>query len=357
MEPKRRRSGNRPAAGPPPALTQSVACGAGAALLVNAGLLSPWLARAVWRGGLLVVAAAAGARWLSRLAAWGAAAEGRLPTGVGGAGGAGTAPATTPALRSLKWAGGRTGGGTRAAGALVALAVALWGAGNGFLLPGRRVVPVLTYHRVARRLRPGYPVPTTPPEEFAWQVKWLAARGYRTVTPDRLWREDGSLPAKPLLLTFDDGWRDNLAAARVLRRHGFRAAIFVVTGELGRPLKLSPDDLRALDRDGFLVGSHTVTHPYLDRLSEAERWREIYESRRSLESLLGHRVEFFASPYGSADLAPGLTDQLRRAGYRFAFASHNFGLNTLPPRRWAVRRLLVPSHPLLARLEFLLLLW
>ncbi len=319
-------------------------------MLVNAGLLSPWLARAAWRGGTVLLAGVAAARGLARLTGRLAGARRSLPAGACTV----EAGVLEPAGSGLVPAGRDR---TRAVGTLVTLAVAFWGAANGFLPPGRRTVPVLTYHRMAVPPRRGYPVPTTSPADFAWQIEWLASRGYRTVNPDRLERADETLPAKPLIITFDDGWRDNLDAARLLRRYGFSGIIFVVTGEIGRPLKLDAAQLRSLERDGFLIGSHTVTHPHLDCLPAEARWRELLDSRRFLEDLLGHRVELFASPYGSSDLTPGLAALIHQAGYRWAFASHNFGLNIVPPHPWAVRRLLVPSHPLLARLEFLLLLW
>jgi peptidoglycan/xylan/chitin deacetylase (PgdA/CDA1 family) len=237
------------------------------------------------------------------------------------------------------------------------LALAVWGAGDGFLLPGQRVVPVLTYHRVTQPLRRRYPVPVTSPSDFAWQMAWLATHGYRTIDPERLTGARGAWPPKPMVITFDDGWRDNLGAARVMRRHGYTGVVFVVSGDLGRSLTLRPADLGTLERLGLRVGSHTVTHPHLDRLDEAARRRELLTSRLALERLLGHPVDLFASPYGSADLTPDLAALARRTGYRLAFASHNFGLNASAPSPYAVRRVLIPSNRLLARLEFLALLW
>lgn len=327
---------------------------AGAAGLVNAGFLSPWLARGLAAGGLLLVAGSAAAWWLTRVLP----ATRRRPLTTSRTGtAAALLPGVLPGSSSPdRWTA------ARAAGVAAALTLALEGAYSGFLLPGRQVVPVLTYHRVARHLRRPYPVPVTSPGEFAWQLAWLKSHGYRTVSPGYLLGEGdrgegGRGPAKPLLLTFDDGWRDNLVAARLMRRQGYTGTIFVVTGELGRPLMLTAPQLQELDRAGFTIGSHTVNHLHLDRLGEARRWRELHASRLALERLLGHPVEVFASPYGSSDLTPDLARLARRAGYRLAFASHNFGLNTAPPSRFAVRRLLVSSHPLLARLEFVLFLW
>lgn len=294
-------------------------------MFVNLGLLSPWFAQAAWRAGLMVAAGV----WLLRHLG---------------------PKEQEPAKGSdVAWDFWRVAG---------LAGLFWWGATTGFLLPGTSVVPVLTYHRVTVPPDRPYPVPTVRPDDFAWQMSWLDSHGYRTVAPETLLAPNRpGLPKKPLLITFDDGWRDNLTAARIMRGHAFTGTIFVVTGDLGRPLMLGTQDLLRLEASGMSIGSHTVSHPHLERLGEVERRTELTTSRERLAGLLGHPVDLFASPYGALDLSPRTLELIRQAGYRLAFASHNFGLNVGGPRPLEVRRLLVPGNPWLARLEFTLLLW
>jgi peptidoglycan/xylan/chitin deacetylase (PgdA/CDA1 family) len=305
-------------------------------VLVNAGLLSARLAQMVWG---LFLAMEAGREVAGRLSA------SSRPSSRSLAAGGGTSPVRPPAASPPSlWL------------ALLAAGLALFGLAAGFRLPGPPTVPVLTYHRIVAAPRRGYPVPTVPPAEFARQLDWLRSRGYHTVSPGYL-LAPGPAPGRPLIITFDDGWRDNVAAATLLRQRGFTGVIFVVTGSVGRPLTLTADQLRTLDRHGFTIAAHTVTHPHLDRLTPPQRLAELRQSRLYLERLLGHQVEFFAYPYGSTDLASGSATLVREAGYRLAFASHAFGLNANFLRPSAVRRVLVPSHPWLARLTLFLLLY
>jgi len=98
-------------------------------------------------------------------------------------------------------------------------------------------LPVLLYHHVGPP-RPGVvPGLTVSPERFERHVRWLARRGYTGICPADWvrWRREGKgLPDKPVLLTFDDGYVDLVEhALPVLRRYGFGAAVYVVTGQFG----------------------------------------------------------------------------------------------------------------------------
>ncbi|MGE5508610.1 MAG: polysaccharide deacetylase family protein [Chitinophagales bacterium] len=307
------------------------------AALVNAGLFSARLAQLLWAAFLTIEAAV----WLGRRLAARFARPAGVPVTAAGGG-----PSLPPAAAAPGpfWL------------TVLAAALALFGLASGFRLPGPPVVPVLTYHRVATPPRRRYPVPTVAPAEFAREIDWLKSRGYRCVSPGYL-LAPGRVAGRPLVITFDDGWRDNLAAAAVLRQRGFSGVIFVVTGSIGRPLALTAAQLRALDREGFTIAAHTVTHPHLDRLSRPARLAELRQSRLQLQRLLGHRVDYFAYPYGSTDLSPDSGRLIQEAGYRLAFASHAFGLNVNFLYPGAVRRIVVSRNPLLARVELTLLLW
>jgi peptidoglycan/xylan/chitin deacetylase (PgdA/CDA1 family) len=193
-------------------------------------------------------------------------------------------------------------------------------------LPRRTVeLPILMYHRInvvtshtpaaSRGL-------TVHPAVFARQMSWLARHGYRTVTQrelfDALFR-GRSLGPRPILITFDDGYRDvYYKASPVLQRLGFRATAYVISGRVsnGDPSFLTWSMLRGLESRGIEVASHTVHHRDLTSLSTPAALHELTNSRRTLERELGHPVQWLAYPFGRYD--GRITQLARRAGYVLA---------------------------------------
>lgn len=167
-------------------------------------------------------------------------------------------------------------------------------------------VPILMYHYV--RPEPGANDPigqdlSVSPEHFAEQMAWLAAQGYTTLTISELEaarQGEIGLPPKPVVLTFDDGYRDFYTAAfPLLKRYGFKATVFVVTGFVDQPRYVTWDMLGEMDRSGLVeIGSHTVSHVELPSLSDAQATRELTESKQALERHLGHPVPSFCYPSG-----------------------------------------------------------
>jgi peptidoglycan/xylan/chitin deacetylase (PgdA/CDA1 family) len=178
-------------------------------------------------------------------------------------------------------------------------------------LPNRTLdVPILMYHRIDV-LRPSLPAITrsltVAPADFAAQMRWLKAHGFHAVTQQQLFAalEHGkALPASPILITFDDGYRDVLKnAAPVLHRLGMPATAYVITGRISGPdvSFFSWAQLHALEQDGIEVGSHTVHHAELPGLSDPAALQELIQSRLALERHLHHPVQWFAYPAGRFD--------------------------------------------------------
>ena len=139
-------------------------------------------------------------------------------------------------------------------------------------------------------------------------------------------------------MTFDDAYRSVLDALPTLRGLGLPATVFVATGFAdagGRPLDVPElaaeataqpdelatmtwDELRTIAGDGVAIGSHTVSHAHLPRLSDAELDRELGEARGRVEDEIGGPCRLFAYPYGEHD--ERVQDAVRRAGYEAAFA-------------------------------------
>jgi len=223
-------------------------------------------------------------------------------------------------------------------GALV-LAQALAAAGRG------PKVPTLTYHHV-RDLQPGDP-PTLrniscPPELFAAHLRLLRERGFQTVTfldLQAFLEGRATLPQRPVVLTFDDGYDDHWSAFQELERQGMKGVFFVVTSALGAPGRLSREQVKAMAGRGMEIGSHSVSHVDLRGLRRKRQQEEVQASKRALEELLGRPVISFCYPGGASS---ALTSSvLAEAGYWFArtteggtsrIAGRNFELGTITLR-------------------------
>jgi peptidoglycan/xylan/chitin deacetylase (PgdA/CDA1 family) len=200
-------------------------------------------------------------------------------------------------------------------------------------------LPVFMYHHV------GPPSPgtiaclTVSPEKFERQVRWLARRGFVGIRPSDwlAWLRNGSSPAKkPILLTFDDGYADIADyALPILCHHGFSAAVYIVTGQLGGTNAwdevqgsgthrlLTAERIRYWAAQGIEFGAHSRTHADLTKLSAAGLAGEISGSKNDLESLLGSPVISFAYPYGKFNQH---VSDFTRGEYELAFATER-GLN------------------------------
>jgi hypothetical protein len=141
----------------------------------------------------------------------------------------------------------------------------------------------------------------------------------RELRDDSTWDGGHSNPLRTLV-TFDDGWAGSFeAAGPILKSCGARAIVFVTTGLIGKPLFFTPRQLQALSDEVFEIGSHTVTHPFLNELPEPAIRRELMDSRRCLEDLLGRPVETISIPNGAIDRR--VRSCAQEAGYRFIFTS------------------------------------
>ena len=183
----------------------------------------------------------------------------------------------------------------------------------------RTPVPVLMYHVV------GTPPPSAPYPDlfvsrqvFAAQVAALARAGYQAITLDRMWQAwhgRATLPARPIVLTFDDGYRGDFGAAMpILRRHHWPGVLNLLVANLHRHgWGLKTWMVRRMIRSGWEVDSHTLTHPNLTTVSPQQLWNEVHGARVVLRRLFHVPVRFFCYPSGAYDGA--VIAAVRRAGY------------------------------------------
>jgi peptidoglycan/xylan/chitin deacetylase (PgdA/CDA1 family) len=210
------------------------------------------------------------------------------------------------------------------------------GAANGHL---QRTLRVLMYHKINDVPENSVTVPTS---LFDEQMAQLGELGYRPISVDDVlayYVDRVPLPPRAVLITFDDGYRDNLEnAVPILRRYGYPAVIFVPIGYLdgSRPLPhdehlatrgvvnrtLDWAELHELEGQGIRIESHGIGHRPLADLEVDEATREIVLSKLRLEERLGRRVRAFAYVKGSeAHYRPVHLSLLRQAGYDLAFTS------------------------------------
>ena len=125
---------------------------------------------------------------------------------------------------------------------------------------------------------------------------------------------------KPVIITFDDGYRDFFTDAfPLLKKYDMRATIYVVSDFLDKPNYLTTDMLKqiATDSAGLItIGAHTRRHVSLPLLSKDVAWEEIYGSKTGLETLLKIPVKHFSYPYGSYNQE--VEDLVSRAGFATA---------------------------------------
>jgi peptidoglycan/xylan/chitin deacetylase (PgdA/CDA1 family) len=134
------------------------------------------------------------------------------------------------------------------------------------------------------------------------------------------------LPTRPVMITFDDGYRDVLwNAAPTLSRLDMPATAYVITGRVSGPDPsfLTWPELGMLEASGVTVGSHTVHHLEIPFLSTSEALAELEQSRKALERHLHHPVQWFAYPGGAEDARAERL--VREAGYVLAVTTRPGG--------------------------------
>jgi len=165
---------------------------------------------------------------------------------------------------------------------------------------------------------PGYVRYILPRASFQSQVNWLRQSGWRGLSVSEALNFSNE---KSVAITFDDGCEtDLMAAAPTLKEAGFNATFYVTAGPIGQPGYLSPEQLRELSSLGFEIGCHSMTHSYLDELDQAALKREISDSGKQLEDLIGKRIEHFSCPGGRYNAQTIAV--VREAGYRSMATSH-----------------------------------
>jgi peptidoglycan/xylan/chitin deacetylase (PgdA/CDA1 family) len=192
-------------------------------------------------------------------------------------------------------------------------------------------LPILSYHNVARAPKDApFKLLYVSPDSFERQLWTLRRLGLRGVcTSEGMARLNNGTSRGCVVLTFDDGYADTLTtAAPLIKRYGFGATCYVVSGALGTYNRWDAEYLRerkpVMSRDqldqwlaaGMEVGSHSISHQRLHELPREIARYEIAESRTALRNVLGVSIEHFAYPFGH--FTADIVELVRDAGYSSA---------------------------------------
>jgi len=179
-------------------------------------------------------------------------------------------------------------------------------------------IPVLCYHVVSTTPSGRYQLSLA---KFQEQMAYLASNGFTTLSMDEYYSImtlQTPAPAKPIVLTFDDGTADFVThVVPVLRQYGFKATQFAVSGWVNNAGYLTSAQLQSLAAEGYDIQNHTVTHNDLSTMTYADAYAEVSGADGFITSVTGKKPEFLAYPYGRTDATA--QQALRDVGVKMAF--------------------------------------
>lgn len=183
-------------------------------------------------------------------------------------------------------------------------------------------VPIVAYHSVRAYIKgestyqDAYDIT---PELLEEQLKYIRDHGYTTITfADVIANfEHGTpLPPKPVILSFDDGWRNEYEHAfPLLKKYNMKGTFFIFTNPINRKEHwMTWDEIKEMEAAGMEIGGHSRTHPMLTKIeTDAALDKEISGSKKIIENHLGHPIYAFAYPFGLEN--ERVRGAVGRAGY------------------------------------------
>ena len=158
------------------------------------------------------------------------------------------------------------------------------------------------------------------PKQFESQLHYLKKNGWTSFTMSEAYEKRHKLPEKSVVLTFDDGYQDNLInALPLLKKYGFKATLYLVNDRFDRDWsvyrklknkgaglkeepKLKDTEVELMIQSGLIeIGSHTLTHANLPALEEKQKRVEICKSKQMIEEQFSLECTSFAYPFGMYD--------------------------------------------------------
>lgn len=207
---------------------------------------------------------------------------------------------------------------------------------------------VLLYHSVTEKLVENeWEENTIPKELLDRQMKYLADKKYNIMNCKKAIRyakEDREFPAKTIVISFDDGYKNFYTnALPILKKYNFCATLFLGVNLLcdysNDAQYLSRQEIMNIKKTGLIdFGCHGITHRILSTLDEEELNGEIVGAKQKLEDLTESKIALFAYPFGhSASYNTNVIEKIKSAGFIGAFTTI-FGLNDFRRNHFLLRR-------------------
>jgi peptidoglycan/xylan/chitin deacetylase (PgdA/CDA1 family) len=211
----------------------------------------------------------------------------------------------------------------------------------------KKQVPVLCYHHI-REPKPGQSETmksySVSPAQFAEQMKALKDSGYETILPNQLYNylvHDGPLPAKPVMLTFDDTDEEQFSIGyKEMKKYGFKGVFFIMTISINRPRYMTKEQLKQLADEGNAVESHTWDHHMVTKYQGDDWEKQFVKPRKTIEDITGKPATYFAYPFGLWNQRA--IPELKKAGFKMAFSLSTKRDSTEP--LYTIRRMIVPGQ-------------
>jgi peptidoglycan/xylan/chitin deacetylase (PgdA/CDA1 family) len=128
--------------------------------------------------------------------------------------------------------------------------------------------------------------------------------------------------------SFDDGGKLDLKVAELLKKYDLNGTFYIVLDWIGQEGYLNWEDIKQLDKEGFEIGSHTITHPSdLKMVFDEQLHYEIQNSKDLLETALGHKIASFCYPRGRAD--ERVKNKVKESGYKTARGTGKVGITSV----------------------------
>jgi peptidoglycan/xylan/chitin deacetylase (PgdA/CDA1 family) len=228
--------------------------------------------------------------------------------------------------------------------AVIVAVVAL--TGGVLYVRAKYVLPIAMYHSVQPQVPAGNRLIVST-RTFDRQMAFLKKHRYNVLSLEAAARAlagHARIPARAVVVTFDDGNEDNyIYAYPILKKYGLPATIFVIVEDIGKPGRLTLAQIREMRASGLITfGSHSLTHPFLEQIDDPVRLHaEITGSRIQLAQLLGEPVNTFSYPCGR--LSPAVRQLVQEAGYAAAVVT-NPGKKCADDDVFALKRLRISEN-------------
>lgn len=192
-------------------------------------------------------------------------------------------------------------------------------------------MPILMYHYIRTLDDPNDKIGTNlsiSPEVFAKQLDLIAERGYTAITFEDI--KAGNIPAKPIVLTFDDGYSDFYTSAYPeLKKRNMKAVSYIIVNDIGKSNYMNTDQIKELSQNKIEIGSHTLSHPDLTKISADKVNVELTQSKEGLETMIGTKIISFCYPSGKVNAE--VESITKNVGYAYAVTTNSKQTNFSDP--------------------------